>query len=85
MTRDEFLALLYQALGEPIGLLLQCSNPGLARQRLYAARASARDPALGGLQIRMSPFPEGNLVICKGQTPLPGQLQISTSNGVSDE
>ena len=62
---QDFRPLLYQALSEPIGLLLQCSDAGLARQRLYAARSAAGDPELAQLQFRMSPLPDGNLVIVK--------------------
>lgn len=60
------LDILYLALAEPIGLLLCCS-PGdreRARQALYQARAKAGDVALAGLQIRVSPFGEGDLVVC---------------------
>ena len=84
MNKDDFQALLYQALGEPIGLLLQCSNPGMARQRLYQARVQAADPALAGLQIRMSPFPDGNLVICHGGQGR-GQSQGQISNGAKQD
>lgn len=57
---------LYQALAEPIGLLLRTSDVPRARTRLYAARKALADPALAGLQIRMSPLPEGDIIIVKG-------------------
>ena len=58
--------LLYEALGEPIGLLCQ-AEPTFekGRQRLYQTRARLGDPALEGLQFRASPFEGGNLVIVK--------------------
>jgi hypothetical protein len=56
--------LLYSALAEPIGLLLSASDRNRARQALYQARVQAADPALAELQIRASPWPEGDLVIC---------------------
>jgi hypothetical protein len=73
MTRRELTEILYQALGEPIGLgLVGClPDPGTVRQRLYAARAAAEDPALGVLQIRASARPEFDLVITKGAPPSP--------------
>jgi hypothetical protein len=61
--RDEFTTLLYAALAEPIGLLLATNDRERARQRLYTARRNAADPALDCLQIRMSPFEDGDLVI----------------------
>ena len=60
---DFLIPLLYQALAEPIGLLLQVSDPELLRARLYAARKKTQDQDLQGLQIRSSPFEEGNLLI----------------------
>lgn len=74
MTQEQLGSLLYQALAEPIGLMLQASDRQLARQRLYAARAKLQDPALALLQFRFWPQDGeavGNLVICRG-----GQLQI---------
>lgn len=73
MTQLEFQVILYRALGEPVGLLLWAQDPKAARQRLYAARVKANDPALGVLQIRAAPEAlssgdqGGNLVIVKGQ------------------
>ena len=65
-SRQDLTLLLYQALAEPIGLLLAAEPPETIRQRLYQARAAASDPALAILQIRRSPFADGTLVICKG-------------------
>lgn len=63
---DELALILYAALAEPIGLLLQAPEPELARQALYKARREAADPALAKLQIRLSPLPGGELVITRG-------------------
>ena len=64
-VQQQYGSLLYQALAEPIGILLKTSDPLRARQALYRARADAKDEALAVLQIRSSPFPDGDLLICK--------------------
>lgn len=62
----ELQALLYSALAEPIGLLLQVSDFPRARAALYRARVEAKDPDLAQLQLRASPGLEGgNLIIVK--------------------
>lgn len=68
MSRQEELALvLYQALGEPIGLLLSCEDAPRARQALYQARSKIGDEDLGRLQIRLVEGMEGgNLALVKG-------------------
>jgi hypothetical protein len=77
MPRPELLAILQSAMAEPIGLVLRTSDPTRARAALYKARAEAQDPQLACLQIRTSPFPDGNLVICKGPAPLgPRRLPV---------
>lgn len=58
------LSILQDALEEPYGLLIQTSDPARARQALYRARADANDDRLSILQVRTSPFAEGDLVIC---------------------
>ncbi len=64
--QDSLRAIMYQALAEPIGLLLACSDWPKARQALYRARAEAADPALACLQFRASPGIEGgNFIIVK--------------------
>ena len=64
--------LLYQALGQPIGLLLRTSNFVRARQRLYAARQLAGDPDLDQLQFRASPgLVGGDLIIVKERVQIP--------------
>lgn len=63
-TQEKWLhALLYRALGEPIGLLLQSDDPVRARQKLYQAKYSAKDTALAGLAIKMSTIEGGQLMI----------------------
>jgi hypothetical protein len=77
ISRLDLTHLLYQALGEPIGLVLQVSDPSRVRQRLYAARTAAQDPDLAGLQIRQwIPDAEGrgNLVIVKSRVINTGQV-----------
>lgn len=71
VNTQDLKLILYQALGEPIGLLLQCSDWGKARQALYRARADAQDPALAGLQFRASPgLDGGNLIIVNQKVQL---------------
>lgn len=65
MTPAQLQEIMYLALAEPVGLLLQTSDRERARQAFYRARAAASDPALTELQFRVSPFPEGDLVICR--------------------
>lgn len=59
----EMTQLLYLALAQPIGLLVASSDREATRRSLYAAKYQAKDEALGDLQIRVSPWPEGELVI----------------------
>ena len=70
--QDQLRAILYQASGEPIGLLLAVSDFGRARAAFYRARAEVADPALAGLQFRSSPGLEGgNLIILNQRVQLP--------------
>lgn len=61
----ELQTLLYNALAEPIGLLVKSSDPNGLVAKLRAARDKAEDPALSALQFRRSPFAEGDLLILK--------------------
>lgn len=63
MPVSELEMLLDQALTEPIGLLLSCSDPERFRARLYTERR--KSGRFSCLQFRISPFPDGQLVICK--------------------
>lgn len=68
-TQVELQGILYQALSEPIGLLLRSSDPVRCRMRLYQARTAAGDPALALLQFRLAGgIAGGDLVICKGKS-----------------
>lgn len=60
------VALLDQALVATFGLLLRCSNPGKAKAQLYAARAASADRRYAQLQIRTSPWADGDLVLVRG-------------------
>ena len=64
----DLIPLLHEARAEPIGLLIRVigGDVATAKRQLYQARAKAQDPALAVLQIRTSPWPDGDLVICKG-------------------
>lgn len=57
--------LLQQAAASRVGLLLRTNNPEGLRMQLYAVRRENQLPDLLELQIRMSPFPDGDLVICR--------------------
>lgn len=63
--------LLYQALGEPFGLVLRTNDPNRLRQRLYQARVKLGDPKLDVLQFSLVELGEGrgqgNFLILKAQ------------------
>lgn len=72
MTTADAQLILYQALAQPIGLLVQVSDFSRARALLYKARVEARDPELAQLQLRASPGLEGgNLIIVKQRPGAP--------------
>lgn len=56
---------LYQALSSPLGVCLRTSDGDFARQKLYAARREAADPALDGLAICISPSDKDEVWIVK--------------------
>ena len=67
---QDLIGLWLAAADEPIGLLLRSSDPGKAKQLLYRARTAGvaqGHTALAHMQLRTSPFPDGDLVICRGQ------------------
>lgn len=69
-SKDEIKLLLLQALNEPIGLALRCSDRDRARQKLYAVRkemTAEGDEALMDLQIRFSPVATDELWIVKSK------------------
>ena len=63
----QFLAILYQALGSPLGLELPCSDITKVRAKLYAARVASKDITLNTLQFRAAPSGKAILII-KGKT-----------------
>lgn len=64
MSQHRFLQqILYQALAQPYGLLLSAEDPLKMQQKLYAAKYTAKDLALAGLEIKLSPIEGGELVI----------------------
>jgi len=48
---DEYLSYWYEALAHPVGLCLQVTERKAFAQKLYQARAKARDPDLEALAI----------------------------------
>lgn len=64
-SKDDFLLLLLEAHAEPIGLLVTTNDRERARQKFYTARREnvGSYPELEGLQIRISPFEDGELII----------------------
>lgn len=68
----QYTALLYQALSTPYGIevVVVSGSVSSARQKLYAARRAAMDPALAQLQFRASPHnPTQAIWITKGGQP----------------
>lgn len=64
MSQHRYLQqFLYQALGQPWGLLVSTDDPVRTQQKLYAAKYTSRDPALAGVEIKLSPVDGGELVI----------------------
>lgn len=68
---DQMLEIMYRALGEPVGLLVQTNDLKRAQATFYAARRKACDPALAVLECRGSPIPGGDLIIVKGAKQMP--------------
>lgn len=76
----DWLSILTLAEGEPIGLLLSVSDFDRARAGLYQARTKVPG-RFGDLQFRASPFPDGNLVICRAGVQAPAQTITPTRRG----
>ena len=70
MSQD-LLEYWYDALKQPVGLILRTSDVEALKQRLYAARRAASDPRLIDLTLATSPdFPESELwIVRKGAEP----------------
>lgn len=64
------LELLYQALHSAHGIVVRTDDVQFLRQKLYAERRKAADPALAVLSFAPSPVnPEGELWIIKRESP----------------
>lgn len=82
---EQMTMVLYAALAEPIGLLLEVSDLDQARQALYRARAEAKDEELNQLQFRASPGLEGgNMIIVKQKIQLNGAQAQSAPAQLTD-
>jgi len=64
---DQLRAIMYQALAEPIGLLVSTNDFARARAAFYRARAETGDPELAGLQFRASPGIDGGELLIINQ------------------
>lgn len=53
---------LYEALGTPLGIVVQTDNPEKLRQKLYRLRETCDDPMLKELSIVISPTMPGSQV-----------------------
>ena len=60
-------ALLYQALAEPIGLLLRSATPARAMGQLR--RAKEGEAALRAVDIRASPLDDGDIILIHQASP----------------
>jgi hypothetical protein len=79
---NELSELLLAAQAQPIGILVQTSNPERLRQRLYVLRANGGDQ-FENLQFRLSSLPDGNLVIFKKAAPAqPAEQTLDLSDFV---
>lgn len=56
------LNLWYEALGTPLGIVIQTDNPERLRQKLYALRKDANDPMLEDISVVISPSNPGSHV-----------------------
>jgi hypothetical protein len=64
-SKDFLTQVLYDALAEPVGLLLQVDDFEGTRRGLYAARAAALDPQLSVLAIWPCDLDGGNMMVLK--------------------
>lgn len=55
MQDIDWLNFWYEAEAAQYGVVLAVSDVALAKAKLYQARAKSGDPALSGIQIRVSP------------------------------
>jgi len=59
------IALLYNALHSPFGVILQTDDPERAKARFYSTRAKLNDPKLDCLSLVQSPTDPSQLWIVK--------------------
>lgn len=64
--KPEILEVLETAVASRLGVLYKTSDPERFRALLYAARAASGDSRFAKLQFRISPWPEGQVVVVKG-------------------
>ena len=76
-AKDDFLMLLLEAVQEPIGILVATNDFERARQKFYSVRREAKMPELDQLQIRMSPFSGGELIIINSRIKLKVEAPIA--------
>lgn len=70
LTYAAVLAIWQAALSEPIGILIRTNDVTTMKAKLYRVRKKSQILDLMRLQIRTSPFPDGDLVIChSGKIP----------------
>lgn len=62
----DLVPLIEMALNEPLGLIVKTNDPARAKQQLYIAKNACGHPDIHRLQIRTSPWPEGQLILIKG-------------------
>lgn len=81
---DQLYAVLQAAMSEPIGIVIKVNDIQQTKMDLYKCRKMAiekyGDAELQTLQIRTSPFPEGQLLICHSRrVPQPkGATNLTT-------
>lgn len=65
-ARDEAAAILYQALGSQLGLLLETTNVAGAVTQLSRARTATGDAELTRLTFKRNPYNKDQLYVLKG-------------------
>lgn len=66
------LTLWYEALGQPLGVVVETNDVENCRQKLYALRREANDRDLDSLGIVISPDKPGQIWIVKKQVKVDG-------------
>jgi hypothetical protein len=69
-STSEMTEWLYQALAEPLGIVVRASDVARARAKFYNVRRDLMDPELN--HLRFVAWPDGQIAICKGrEAPIP--------------